>query len=485
MNIEEGLTFDDVMLIPNYSEVLPVDADLTSNISKNIRINLPFVSAAMDTVTDARMAIEIANLGGVGILHRNQSPQDQINEIKKVKRFESCFINNPVTLSPEDTVKKARELVRTLSFSGFPIVENGNKLAGIVTKRDLRASITDETPLKEIMTKKVTTAQEGVALTEAKKIMESNKIEKLPIINSKNQLVCLVTLKDILSQSLKPKAAKDSVGRLLIGAAVGAGDIERAVEAEKAGADFLAIDSAHGYTKNVIEMLKNVKKKVHIDIICGNIVEDDAAKALIENGASAVKVGVGPGSICTTRIVAGVGVPQFSAICKVSKITSKSSIPLIADGGIRYSGDITKALSAGASCVMLGSLLAGCEEAPGERIIYKGRSYKVYRGMGSLGAVGNYTKDRYNISGKTVPEGVEGMVPLRGPLKDLLYQLEGGVRAGMGYAGCKTINELWAKARFVRITIAGLRESHPHDVIVTKEAPNYFIEKSDQDTSTI
>lgn len=473
--MEEALTFDDVLLIPNYSEVLPSDVDLSTRLTRNIKINMPFVSAAMDTVTDARFAIEIANLGGVGVIHRNMSLQRQIGEIKKVKRFESVVIYSPVTLSPDDKVKKVRDLAATHSFSGFPVLK-GEKLVGIVTKRDLRMSDGNGTKVEEIMTKDVVTAPESTTPDEARKIMVKHKVEKLPLVDDSGRLKGLVTLKDIMSQQLKPLASKDSVGRLLVGAAIGTTDIERAIEAEKAGADFLVIDSAHGFTKGVINLLKELKRKIKIDIVCGNIADGEAARAMIENGADAVKVGIGPGSICTTRIVAGVGVPQYTAIKRVFEVTKGSSVPLIADGGIRYSGDIVKALAAGASCTMLGSLFAGCDESPGERVIYKGRGYKVYRGMGSLGAIGSYTKDRYNISGKSVPEGIEGMVPTKGALKDVVYQLEGGVKAGMGYCGAATIAELWNKARFVRITFAGLRESHSHDVMITKEAPNYFVD---------
>lgn len=474
--MDEALTFDDVLLIPNYSEVLPSDANITTKVTRNIQLNLPFVSAAMDTVTDARLAIEIANLGGVGVIHRNQSLERQIKEIMKVKRFESVFISNPVTLSPDDTVAKARELVEAHSFSAFPVVEDGKKLAGIVTNRDLKMSPSPSSSIRYIMTKNVITAKEGTTQEQAKEIMLRHKVEKLPIVDGSSQLKGLITLKDIMSKQVKPRAAKDSVGRLLVGAAVGVNDIERATEAERAGVDFLVIDSAHGHTKLVINTLKQLKSRVKVDIVCGNIADGEAAKALIENGADAVKVGVGPGSICTTRVVTGVGVPQFTAIVNVSSVAGKDRVPVIADGGIRYSGDVVKALAAGASCVMIGSLFAGCDEGPGEKIIYKGRSYKAYRGMGSLGAISSFTKDRYSMSGKSVPEGIEGMVPTKGALRDILYQLEGGLRAGMGYCGCASIPELWQKARFVRITNAGLRESHPHDVVITKESPNYFVE---------
>ncbi|MGE5893954.1 MAG: IMP dehydrogenase [bacterium] len=475
----EGLTFDDVLLYPAKSNVLPKDADISTNLTKNIRINIPIVSAAMDTVTDSKLAIAIAREGGIGILHRAMSPEKQASEIDRVKKSESGMIIDPITITPDAPISDAMDLMERYKISGVPVTEKG-KLIGILTNRDLRFETNRKRKVSEVMTReKLITAKEGTDLDEAKKILHKYKIEKLPIVDKTFNLKGLITIKDIEKRKKYPHACKDSVGRLRVGAAIGVGEdaLYRAELLVKAGGDMIVIDTAHGHSESVIQMIRTIKKRFEIDVIAGNVATSEATEDLIKAGADAVKVGIGPGSICTTRIVAGAGVPQFTAIMSAHQIAKKYGIPVIADGGIKYSGDITKALAAGADSVMIGSLFAGTDESPGEVVLYQGRSYKVYRGMGSLGAMTQGSKDRYGQEGiessKLVPEGVEGRVPYKGTIAQSIHQLIGGLRSGMGYCGCKTLPELRKKARFVRITNAGLRESHVHDVIITKEAPNY------------
>ncbi len=483
--LKEGLTFDDVLLVPDYSEVLPHEVDVSTYITKNIKLNIPIVSAAMDTVTEARLAIALAREGGMGIIHRNMPIKDQAREVEKVKKSESGMILNPVTVRPEATVREALEIMERYRISGVPVVDENEKLVGILTNRDLRfIKPTDyEKPVSVFMTKEnLITAQEGITLEEATEILQKYKVEKLPIVDGEGRIKGLITIKDIVKRKKYPNACKDDLGRLRVGAAVGTGDdtLERVSALVEAGVDLIVVDTAHGHSKRVIETVRKIKESFpDIEVVAGNVATADGTKALIEAGADAVKVGVGPGSICTTRIVAGVGVPQITAIMEAYSVAKDYGVPVIADGGIRYSGDIVKALAAGASVVMLGNLLAGTEEAPGETIYYQGRAYKVYRGMGSLGAMmSRLSSDRYGQDQmeKYVPEGIEGRVPYKGRLSDIVYQLVGGLRSGMGYTGCRTIRELQEKAKFVRITWAGYRESHVHDVQITKEAPNYWVE---------
>ena len=483
--LKEGLTFDDVLLVPDYSEVLPHEVDVSTYITKNIKLNIPIVSAAMDTVTEARLAIALAREGGMGIIHRNMPIKDQAREVEKVKKSESGMILNPVTVRPEATVREALEIMERYRISGVPVVDENEKLVGILTNRDLRfIKPTDyEKPVSVFMTKEnLITAQEGITLEEATEILQKYKVEKLPIVDGEGRIKGLITIKDIVKRKKYPNACKDDLGRLRVGAAVGTGDdtLERVSALVEAGVDLIVVDTAHGHSKRVIETVRKIKESFpDIEVVAGNVATADGTKALIEAGADAVKVGVGPGSICTTRIVAGVGVPQITAIMEAYSVAKDYGVPIIADGGIRYSGDIVKALAAGASVVMLGNLLAGTEEAPGETIYYQGRAYKVYRGMGSLGAMmSRLSSDRYGQDQmeKYVPEGIEGRVPYKGRLSDIVYQLVGGLRSGMGYTGCRTIRELQEKAKFVRITWAGYRESHVHDVQITKEAPNYWVE---------
>jgi IMP dehydrogenase len=481
-NIQKGLTFDDVLLLPAKSEILPRETDISTLLTRNIKINIPIVSAAMDTVTDANLAISIAREGGIGILHRAMSPDRQASEVDKVKKSESGMILDPIIISPDSPISEAMTLMERYRISGIPVTERG-KLIGILTNRDLRFETNFYKKVSMVMTKeKLITASVGTTLDEAQKILHKYKIEKLPIVDKDNNLKGLITIKDIEKRKKYPNACKDSVGRLCIGAAIGTGEnaIHRAELLAKAGADVLVIDTAHGHTKSVITMIKALKKRLHLDIIAGNIATDEAAEDLIKAGADGIKVGIGPGSICTTRIIAGTGVPQITAIKNCYSVAKKYGIPIIADGGIKYSGDVTKALAVGAHSVMVGSLFAGTDESPGEIILFQGRSYKVYRGMGSLGAMEQGSKDRYLQAGielsKLVPEGVEGRVPYKGPLSQSINQLIGGLRSGMGYCGCRNLEELRKKAKFIRITTAGLRESHVHDVIITKEAPNYRTE---------
>lgn len=477
-----GLTFDDVLLIPDYSDVIPAEVDVSTYFTPNIKLNIPIVSAAMDTVTEAAMAIAIAREGGIGVIHRNMPPERQALEVDKVKKSESGMIVDPITISPEAPISEALALMERYKISGVPVTVNG-KLVGIITNRDLKFEKDFTKKVEEVMTKeRLITAKVGITLEEAQEILHKYRIEKLPIVDDDFNLKGLITIKDIEKRKKYPNACKDSLGRLRVAAAVGVGEaaIYRAELLVKAGVDAIVIDTAHGHTKAVIETLKELKRRFDIDVVAGNIATASAAEELIKAGADAVKVGIGPGSICTTRIVAGAGVPQITAIMDCYSVTSKYNIPLIADGGIKYSGDITKALAAGADCVMIGSLFAGTDEAPGELILYQGRSYKTYRGMGSLGAMQEGSRDRYRQESvspeKLVPEGVEGRVPYRGPLSKSVHQLVGGLKSGMGYCGCRTLQELRVKAKFIRITNAGLKESHVHDVIITKEAPNYWIE---------
>ncbi len=480
-NVTEGLTFDDVLLVPAYSEILPRDVNLSSHFSKNILLNSPIASAAMDTVTETQMAISMAQEGGIGVLHKNMSIEAQANQVRKVKRSESGMITDPLTVSINSKIKETLDVMSENKIGGVPVIDHNNKFAGIVTNRDLRFEKNFNRLIKEVMTpaNKCVIASQGVTLKEAEQILQKHKIEKLPILDKNSKIIGLITYKDITKIKVRPNAAKDEMGRLKVAAAVGIGaDTEKRVEAlVNAGVDAIIIDTAHGHSKGVINMLTNLKK-IHkkIDIIVGNIATGDAAIALMKAGADGVKVGIGPGSICTTRIIAGVGVPQLTAIMEVANAL-KGKIPIIADGGIRFTGDIAKALAAGASSVMMGGMFAGVEESPGETIIFEGRQFKAYRGMGSLEAMQLGSKDRYfqdmeSDLKKLVPEGISGRVPYKGHLTDVMYQLLGGLRAGMGYCGAKTINEL-QNAQFIKITSAGIKESHPHDVVITRESPNY------------
>ena len=477
--IGEGITFDDVLLVPAYSKVIPNQVDVSTYLTKKVKLNIPMMSAGMDTVTEHRMAIAMARQGGIGIIHKNMSIEQQADEVDKVKRSENGVIVNPFSLTEDHLVADADKLMGKYKISGVPIVDRTGKLVGIITNRDMRFLTDYSAPISEVMTKEnLITAPVGTSMEKAQEILRQHKIEKLPLIDENGYLKGLITIKDIEKAVQFPNSARDEKGRLLCGAAIGitANVLERAHALVDAQVDVLVLDSAHGHSKNIMECLKKVKAAFpNTPVIAGNIATAEAAEALIQAGADAVKVGIGPGSICTTRIVAGIGVPQVTAVYDVACVAKKYGIPVIADGGIKYSGDIVKALAAGANVVMLGSLLAGCEEAPGETEIYQGRSFKVYRGMGSLAAMANGSKDRYFQEGakKLVPEGVEGRVPYKGSVADSIFQLVGGIRSGMGYCGCQTIPLLHEKAKFVQITGAGLKESHPHDIQITKEAPNY------------
>jgi IMP dehydrogenase len=477
-----GFTYDDVLLVPAYSEVLPRTVSIESKFTRNISLNVPIVSAAMDTVTESRMAIAIAREGGIGVLHKNMTIEQQALKVRRVKRAESGMIIDPVTLPITATVKDANDSMREHSIGGIPIVDDFKKLIGIVTNRDLRFEQKNDRPIKEVMTtKNLVTVSEGTSLKEAEVILQKHKIEKLPVTNKNNELVGLITFRDITKLTQKPFANKDQYGRLRVAAALGVTNdiVERATALVKAGVDAVVIDTAHGHTKGVVDVLKLIKKEFpNLDVVVGNIATAEAAKYLVEAGADAVKVGIGPGSICTTRIVAGVGSPQLSAVMEVSEAIKGSGVPVIADGGIRYTGDIPKAIAGGADCVMLGSLLAGTKESPGETIIYEGRKFKSYRGMGSVEAMHKGSKDRYfqdveDDIKKLVPEGIVGRVPYKGELVESMVQFIGGLRAGMGYCGAKDISALKENAQFVQITSSGITESHPHGVIITKEAPNY------------
>ena len=479
--LKEGYTFDDVLLVPQKSEVLPSEVQVTTRLTKNITMNVPLLSAAMDTVTESATAIALARQGGIGIIHKNMSIAEQAKQVDMVKRNESGMISNPITLTVDSTVEEAEAILNMYKISGLPVIDDNQKLIGIVTNRDLKYRTIDATPILEVMTKEnLVTGKIGTSLEEAKKILLAHRIEKLPIVDENNQLKGLITIKDIDSAMNYPNACKDDQGRLRVGAAVGvsADLLDRLTALVESGVDIVTVDSAHGHSQGILEAVKMIKTHFPtLDVIAGNIVTAQAAEDLIKAGADAVKVGVGPGSICTTRVVAGVGMPQLTAVNDVAQVAAKHGVGVIADGGIKLSGDVVKAIAAGADCVMLGSMLAGAEEAPGEEVILEGRRYKVYVGMGSLAAMARGSKDRYFQSSseakKLVPEGIEGRVPYKGKLEDIVYQLLGGLRSGMGYCGTPTIEDLKENGRFVRITNAGLKESHPHDVHITKEAPNY------------
>ncbi|RLJ07733.1 MAG: IMP dehydrogenase [Candidatus Aenigmatarchaeota archaeon] len=474
-----AITFDDVLLVPSKSKVLPKDIEIQTKLTKNIKLNIPILSAAMDTVTESGLAVAIAREGGIGIIHRNMTKEKQIQEVKKVKKSESWIIEDPVVISPDDTIEKAKKLMVENDISGLPVV-NEKKLVGIVTNRDLRFKKQKDLKVSEIMTTNLITTHKNTTPEEAVRLLDKHKIEKLLVTDSSGNLKGLITVKDIHKMEKYPNACKDKEGKLMVGAAVGVNEIERVDALVKAGADVLVIDTAHGHSENVIQTVKEIKKTYDIDVIAGNIATKEGAEDLINAGADAVKVGVGPGSICTTRIVAGVGMPQITAIQEASETGDRYGIPVIADGGVRYSGDISKAIAAGASSVMIGSLLAGTEESPGRIVFVGGRKYKSYRGMGSLGAIQSgsvrYGKQE---NGKLVPEGVEGLVPYRGKVSEMIFQLLGGLRSGMGYCGCKTIEEMRKNAKFVKISKAAIRESHPHDIRITAEAPNYWKEEND------
>jgi IMP dehydrogenase len=476
--IREALTFDDVLLVPAYSDTLPTEVDVRTRLTKQILLNLPIMSAAMDTVTEARSAITMAREGGLGIIHKNLTPEQQAREVERVKRAESGMIVDPVTARPDQLLRDVLALMRRHDISGVPVVEDG-KPVGILTARDIRFERRLEQPVSTLMTRKLVTVSPGVAPEDARDLLHKHRIEKLLVVEG-DKLLGLITIKDLMHTERNPNAVKDEFGRLRVGAAIGPGAdrIARSEALAAAGVDVLVVDTAHGHSKGVIDTVMDCKKRFpKIDVIAGNVATAQATEALIDAGADAVKVGIGPGSICTTRVVAGIGVPQVTAIDDCARVGNKHGVAIISDGGIKYSGDVTKAIAAGASCVMIGSLFAGTDEAPGELVLFQGRSYKSYRGMGSLGAMRKGSRDRYGQSesadDKLVPEGIEGRVPYRGALSTIVYQLVGGLRSGMGYTGCRTIDELRTKAKFIRITGQGLRESHVHDVIITEEAPNY------------
>ena len=477
----EGLTYDDVLLIPQKSDVLPNEVELGTQLTKKIKLNIPLMSAGMDTVTEAKLAIAIAREGGIGVIHKNMSIEAQALEVDKVKRCEHGVIVDPFYLSPEHLVKDALELMARYRISGVPIVDKNNKLVGIITNRDIRFESNKDKIIDEVMTKEnLLTAKAGISMYEAEAILRKHKVEKLPLVDEKGILKGLITIKDIEKVIIYPNRATDMGGRLLAGAAVGIGrDMEDRVEAlVKAGVDVIVLDSAHGHSQNIINAVKKLKALFPgLQLIAGNVATGDATRDLIEAGADCIKVGIGPGSICTTRVVAGIGMPQLTAVYECAKVADEYGVPIIADGGIKYSGELPKAIAAGASVIMLGSLFAGTEESPGETVLYKGRSFKTYRGMGSTGAMAAGSGDRYfqNDTRKFVPEGVEGVVPYRGTMAENVYQLIGGLRAGMGYCGTRTVEDLRKNGKFVRITGAGLKESHPHDITITKEAPNYSI----------
>jgi IMP dehydrogenase len=479
-NLRECLTFDDVMLVPAYSEVLPAEVDVRSRLTRSIELNIPIVSAAMDSVTEARAAVAMARQGGIGIIHKNLSIEEQAHEVDRVKRAESGIILNPVTVRPSQSLREALAVMRAHDVSGVPVVE-GETAVGILTSRDIRFEKNLDQPVSALMTTKLVTVAPSCTTEEARELLHRHRIEKLLVVEQ-GKLVGLITIKDLLQAERNPLANKDDRGRLRVGAAIGPGaDREARTEALlEVGVDVIVVDTAHGHSAGVLDAVRQTKKRYpHVQVVGGNIATAEAAAALIDAGADAIKVGIGPGSICTTRIVAGIGVPQVTAIADCAEVADRHNVPVIADGGIKYSGEVTKALAAGASCVMIGSLFAGTDEAPGELVLYQGRSYKVYRGMGSLGAMKRGSRDRYGQSGtvdeKLVPEGIEGRVPHRGSLASILAQLVGGLRAGMGYTGSRNVAELKQSAKFIRITASGLRESHVHDVIITEEAPNYRV----------
>ncbi len=479
MDLADALAFDDVLLKPGYSETLPRDVDLRTRITRRIELKIPIFSAAMDTVTEARMAIALAQLGGIGVIHKNMTPERHAAEVRKVKRFESGIISNPVTVTPDMRISDAIALVAERGFSSFPVLDQG-KLVGILTGRDIRAVDRTATPIREVMTTQLVTVREGTSPDEAKRVMHRNRKETLPIVNDRGELTGMMTLKDLEKNLRHPNAVTDDRGRLMAAAALGVGPDrpERTAALADAEVDLLVIDTAHGHTKGVIDAVRETKRRYpDIDVVAGNVATPEGAQALIDAGADGVKVGIGPGSICTTRIVAGVGVPQLSAIMGCAEVTRMAGIPIIGDGGIKYSGDVVKALAAGARAVMIGSLLAGVAESPGEVVLFEGRAFKSYRGMGSLGAMAQGSAERYAQAeveqAKLVPEGIEGRVPFKGPLEETIWQLVGGLQSGMGYVGAADLEELHEKAQFVRISQAGLRESHVHDVVITKESPNY------------
>jgi IMP dehydrogenase len=480
MDIREALTFDDVLLVPRESSVLPGQVDTRTRLTGNIELGIPLLSAAMDTVTESRLAIAMAQAGGLGVLHRNMSVGQQAEEVRQVKKFESGMVVNPVTIEPHEPLSRALELMMRHRISGIPVVEKGGRLAGILTNRDVRFATNTAQPVSDLMTRNVVTVKDNVGTEEAKRLLHQHRIEKLLVVDDAFRCIGLITVKDIEKAQLHPNAAKDAKGRLRVGAAVTVGNegLDRAAALIDAEVDVVVVDTAHGHSARVIETVERLKKAGQVDVIAGNIATAEAARALIDAGADAVKVGIGPGSICTTRVVAGIGVPQLTAIMDVAEVAGRAGVPVIADGGIKTSGDVAKAIAAGANCVMVGSLLAGTEEAPGEVFLYQGRSYKAYRGMGSVGAMARGSADRYfqeevKDTMKLVPEGVEGQVPFKGPTGSVIHQLVGGLRAAMGYTGSATVPELQQRARFVRITNAGLRESHVHDVVITRESPNY------------
>ena len=474
----QALTFEDILLVPQYSEVLPKEVDIRSKLTRDIDLQIPIVSAAMDTVTEHQAAIKMARLGAIGIIHKNMDIDSQVREVRRVKKSESGIINEPIHLKPNEKIEDALHLMREYKISGFPVVDEDEKLVGILTNRDLRFENDTSKLIKEVMTKApLITAKHGISLDDAEEIFKTNKIEKLPLVDTNGKLAGLITIKDLKKRKEFPNSNKDSSGRLRCGAAIGVGQMDRAKALVEAGVDVLVLDSAHGHSKGIIDTVRMIKSKLDVQIIAGNVATPEAVHALCEAGADAVKVGIGPGSICTTRIVAGVGVPQITAIATCADEANKHGVPIIADGGIKYSGDVAKALAVGASSVMIGSMLAGTEESPGDVIMYQGRQYKSYRGMGSIGAMQKGSNDRYFQEGtaadKLVPEGIEGMVPYRGKMSAVVHQLVGGLRASMGYVGAKDIPTFQEKAEFVQITTAGLKESHVHDVTITKEAPNY------------
>lgn len=473
--LDDGITFDDVLLVPAYSDVVPREIDIRTRLTRNIELNIPLVSAPMDTVTEAELAIALAQEGGIGIIHKNMTVDQQVAEVDRVKRSANGVIRDPVTLSPGATVGQAREMMEESNISGVPITENG-VLRGILTRRDLRF-ITDQSILvDDVMTADhLVTAAENTTLKEAEIILTQNKVEKLLLVDDKYRLKGLITIKDIDKMHNFPNACKDARGRLRVGAAIGVHEYERVAALIAKDVDVISVDSAHGHSRNVIETVQRIKRDFSIDVIAGNVATAEGTRALLDAGADAVKVGIGPGSICTTRIISGVGVPQISAVYHCAREADKRDAPVIADGGVRYSGDLTKAIAAGASCGMLGSLFAGLAESPGQTILFEGRSFKVYRGMGSMGAMMAGSRDRYRQEGnaKLVPEGVEGRVPFRGPLSEFVYQMVGGLKAGMGYCGTPTIQDLRTRSRFIRVTAAAVQESHPHDIAITQEAPNY------------
>ncbi|MCC8109984.1 MAG: IMP dehydrogenase [Planctomycetes bacterium] len=484
MNLEEGITFDDVLMVPQKSDVVPSEVSTATRFSRNIELNIPIASAAMDTVTEGRLAIALAEQGGIGIIHKNLPPLRQAKEVEDVKRSANGIISDPVKLNPDDSVGLANEIISQRKLSGIPIVTEDNRVVGILTRRDLRFQHDDDVRIKDVMTKDhLVTAPPKTTLDVAKDMLFKNKIEKLLLVDDDGRLQGLITMRDITNFDRYPLAARDKRGRLRVGAAVGVNDDERVSLLVEAGVDVLVVDTAHGHSQNAVDAVKRYKGHYGhlVDIVAGNVATEEGARELIDAGVDAVKVGIGPGSICTTRVIAGIGVPQMTAIWAAARAAKGTGVPVIADGGIKYSGDIAKAMAAGAQCVMIGSLLAGTDEAPGEQILHQGRMYKAYRGMGSLGAMSQGTSgDRYRQGNrppdKLVPEGIEGLVPSKGPLEPFIYQLVGGLKSGMGYSGASTIEELQAKAKFIRITQASLLESHPHDITITKEAPNYRLD---------